>query len=361
MYRGLLIMAVTAIGLTGLTGLTQPAAALDDTAYASLNKAAVEQHILPRYEQMQAAMAALGRATAAYCSAPDTGKIGNLRAAYHAGVDAWQSIQHVRFGPVDLFFRSQRIAFWPDPRNTIGRQMAEILSEQDGDAVAADSLGRGSVAVQGLPALERLVFGNDAAKLASGPDAAFRCRYASAITMNLATMAKETLMEWQGGFARQMQDTGSGNARYPAAKDATLDLFKSLYTAVELVADHKLARPLGASVDQARPRLSEAWRSERSLRNVLLNLEAARDLYVTAFSSAVLDKAVDSAIRTEFAAALDAAKVIGKPLEQTVEDRGERGKVEALAGKAATLKTLLVQRLPAVLDIPVGFNALDGD
>lgn len=358
MYRGLMIMAVAAIGLTGLT---QPAAALDDTAYASLNRTAVERHILPRYEQMQAAMADLGRTTAAYCSAPGTGKIEDVRAAYHAAVDAWQSIQHVRFGPVDLFFRSQRIAFWPDPRNTIGRQMAEILSKQDADAVAADSLGRGSVAIQGLPALERLIFGSDAGKLSSGPDAAFRCRYASAITMNLAAMAKDTLAEWQGGFARQMQDAGSGNARYPAAKDATLDLFKSLYTAVELVADHKLARPLGASADQARPRLSEAWRSERSLRNVLLNLEAARDMYVTAFSPAVPDKAVDVAIRAEFAAALDAAKAIGKPLEEAVANRSERGRVETLAGKAAALKTLLVQRLPAVLDIPVGFNALDGD
>src|SRR3546814_6764595 len=52
-----------------------PALALDDAAYSTMNRTAIEQHILPRYDAL-------------------------------AG-DAWQDIQHVTFGPVDLFFRSR--------------------------------------------------------------------------------------------------------------------------------------------------------------------------------------------------------------------------------------------------------------
>jgi len=339
--------------------------AVEASVYAALNKAAIERHILPRYDALVTATAGLNGAAKAYCAAPVSKPIDDLQAAFGQTMDAWQDIQHVRFGPIDWFFRSQRVAFWPDPRNTIGKQMAELLSKYQSGSVDPELLAKGSVATQGLPALERLIFGDDAGKLKSGPDAAYRCSYVEAIAINLAQMAKETRAAWKEGgdkaFAAVMQDYNKPDAPYREPQEATLELFKALYLAVELAADHKLARPLGATLKDARPRLAESWRSERSLRNIYRNLSAAQDLYLNSFSAAVADKAADAAIRDSFAKSVTATNAIKLPLETAVQDAKVRPQAEVLAAELLALKKLLGDRLPPALDIPVGFNALDGD
>ena len=359
MFRLFLFLFAAATLMAG------PAMALDDAAYTRMNRTAIEQHILPRYTALATATAKLQEQTKNFCTAPSQAGLVPLRTAYNGAVDAWQDVQHIQFGPVELFFRSQRIAFWPDARNNIGKQMAAILAKKDGDALSPEKLGRNSVAVQGLPALERLIFGKDADRLLAGnDDAAFRCRYAMAIGANLATMAAETGRDWREGtpsFEAKMLDPAKSNDLYHEPKDATLDLFKSLYTAVELIADHKLARPLGGSIDAARPHLAEAWRSARSLRNIVINLEAARDLYTKVFSPVVPDRDLDDAILDTFRRALEDARGISEPLEQAVEDKAKRGKVESLATQILALKTLLLQKLPRNIELQVGFNALDGD
>lgn len=345
---------------------THPGNAAKETGvYAGLNKAAIEKHILPRYDALVTATVGLNEAAKAFCAAPGKKPISELQTAFGQTMDAWQDIQHVRFGPIDWFFRSQRVAFWPDPRNTIGKQMAELLSKHQSGSVEPELLAKDSVATQGLPALERLIFGDDAGKLKSGPDAAYRCRYVEAIAINLAQMAKETRAAWREGgdkaFAAVMQDYSKPDAPYREPQEATLELFKALYLAVELAADHKLARPLGATQKDARPRLAESWRSERSLRNIQRNLAAAQDLYLNSFSAAVSDKAADAAIRDGFASSVTAASALKQPLETAVQDAGARRQAEALATELLALKKLLGDRLPPALDIPVGFNALDGD
>ncbi len=342
-----------------------PGHAVEASTYAAMNRAAVEAHILPRYDALVVATGSLDAAAKSYCAAPTSRPVTELQAAFGATMDAWEDIQHVRFGPVDWFFRSQRFAFWPDPRNTIGKQMGEVLSKHAAGSIDADLLAKGSVAIQGLPAMERLIFGEEAAKLKSGPDAAYRCHYVEAIAINLARIAQDTRAAWREGgdkaFAAVMLDTTKPDAPYREEQEATLELFKALYLAVELASDHKLARPLGASANDARPRLAQAWRSERSLRNIQRNLLAARDLYLTAFAPAVTDKALDSAIREAFGRVLITASALKQPLETAVQDKTARPLAEKLAAEALALKKLLGDRLPPALDIPVGFNALDGD
>jgi predicted lipoprotein len=342
-----------------------PGHAVEAAAYKALNRAAVEMHILPRYDAMAAAMADLDAAAKAFCVAPGAAKLPVLQAAFGRAQDAWEDIQHVRFGPVDWFFRSQRIAFWPDSRNTIGKQMSETLAKHAAGAVDVEALAKGSVATQGLPALERLIYGEDANKLTSGAESAYRCRYVAGIATNLAQIAAETRSAWREGgdkaFAQTMLETGKPDAPYRDEQEATLELFKSLYTAVELAADHKLARPLGASVSEARPRLAESWRSERSLRNIQRNIAAAQQLYEAGFSPALPDKTLDTAIRDGFARTLAAAAAVKVPLETAVQDRASRPQAEKLAAETLALKKLLMDKLPSALDIPVGFNALDGD
>jgi len=332
--------------------LASPATATD---YAALNAAAVERHVLPGYAALAAATARLDAAARASCADAPA-----LQAAWRGAMRAWQGVQHLRFGPVELFQRHPRFEFWPDPRNVAGRQLAELFARRVPEAIAPHSFAVGSVAVQGLGAMERALFEPAQAKALA--EDAYRCAWLRAAAANVAAMAREVEAEWRGpprDFARTFSSAAPGGA-YADAREATLDLFKSLHAAVELVADHKLARPLGDKPEAPRPRLAESWRSGASLDNAAANLEAARGLY-DALAAGVSDKALDAELRLSFAEAIAAAAAIGRPLEEAVVERRDRANVVRLQRATAQLKDLLADRLGKALDLPLGFNALDGD
>jgi uncharacterized protein len=217
--------------------------------------------------------------------------------------------------------RASRFAFWPDPRNTTGRQLAEVIAGAQPDEITVEAFATGSVAVQGFPALERLLFDEGAgdALLAGDPEAAFRCELMVAIGNNMAAMAADVVRDWKGGdraYAELMANPGAGNPYYRNHREATVDLFQSLQGGLEMLSDLKLASPLGESVEGARPRLAESWGSGRSLEG---------------------------------------------PLEVPITDPARRPAVERLALEARALKQIVNERLASALGIPIGFNAMDGD
>ncbi|MBM3559073.1 MAG: hypothetical protein FJX53_04140, partial [Alphaproteobacteria bacterium] len=288
---------------------------------------------MPRYTRLAEATTALDGAVAGFCADRSAAGLDRARGAYAGASTAWQGIQHIRFGPAELFMRATRLSFWPDPRNAAGRQLEELLAARDKAALTPEAFMRASVTVQGFPALERLLFDEDAAAaLTDGDEAAFRCDLLRAIAVNMATMGAEIQRDWVGGKGAWskilVRADGSYGSRYGAPKDVVTDLLKALHLAVELVADHKLARPLGASADAARPRLAEASRSQRSLENIRANLAAAAALYegeggwgMSGFVREVAgDAALDDLLCRAFAQTRASAEAIKMPLEEAVAD-----------------------------------------
>jgi hypothetical protein len=328
--------------------IASPAAAAD---YAALNARAVELHIQPAYAELAAAAAKLDTAAQASCS-----DIPALQTAWRQAMAAWQGAQHIRFGPIALFERHARFEFWPDPRNVAGRQLDQLFEKRAAEAITPRSFAVGSVAVQGLGALERVLFDEERAKKLAADS--YRCDWLRAATGNVATMARETEAEWRTYGPRFGSATPGGV--YAGPQEATADLFKSLHAAIELVADHKLAKPLGDKPGKARPLLAESWRSGTSLDNVQANLAAGLSLY-DALAPGVADAALDAELRKRFAATLAAAKAVKSKLQAAVADPKQRQQVELLQREAAQLKAALANQLSAALDLPLGFNALDGD
>jgi len=328
--------------------------------YRAINADAVKRHILPRYAALAAATGELAAATRAFCAAPEPAKLPPLQAAWRGAMAAWQGAQHLRFGPVEYFNRLPRFAFWPDPRNVTQRQLDALFAKRDAEAIAPDRLVSGSVAVQGLSALERVLFDDkEAGLLAREP---FRCQWLTAAGGNLAAMARDILADWRDppqDFARRFVAADGAGSQYHAPSEATLDLFKGVYTAVELVADHKLARPMGDKPGEARPRLAESWRSDTSLDHIRANLAAARDLYRS------LEPGVPAALRGDLSAAFESAvasaAAVQGPLDAALADTARRPALEKLRADAMGLKRLLAENLAPGLGLPLGFNALDGD
>lgn len=317
--------------------------------YRAINAAAVQTHILPRLSKLETDTRAFADAAAK----PGCGEREALQNSWRQAMLAWQGVQHLRFGPVLLFNRYQRFAYWPDPRNSIPRQLNELF--------ASDKLPdfhAGSIAVQGMGALERVLFdAKETAKLEQEP---FRCQWLQAAAQNLAAMAKDINADWGKGrnYAEQFVAAKGDLVVYAGPEEATLDLFKALHAAIELAADHKLARPMGKTPREQKPMAAEYWRSGNSGPAIAANIAAARELF-TAFAPRVPDRALADDLGKRLNDL--AERTANLHLEDALADPAARPALEKLRADLLAVKSLLAEKLAPAMEIPVGFNALDGD
>ncbi len=330
------------------------------------NLMAVDDYVLPAYAALVEATGALAEQSEGFCRKPDEASLAALRQRYHRAMDAWQYVQPVRLGPIEQELRAYRIQFWPDKRQSVNRHLSELLARSDEDALKPRNFARSSVAVQGFSALERLLFetGITAAAFSGAEQARFRCRLTVAITRNLHTVAREVVNGWERGEASHRQSIATaarGNAVYTDSDEVSARLFNGLHTQLELMIEQKLRAPLGPSDERARGRLSESWRSGRSLENLARNLDGVRALLQSAFLSRLVDPPLTRRIQQQLTLCEERLSEIGLPLSQAVADDTQRPRVEALARALTGLKQLVVGKLAPALEIPIGFNSLDGD
>ena len=366
-----LVPALIAASL--LLPATPARAALDDETYRALNEVLIVEYVLPAYAQLAESTRAFQVAIGPVCEAPDRDGLTDLQHRFGLLADDWQRVAPFRFGPAQLLMRSMRFSFWPDPKDAVGAAVDDRIGALDFSTLIEEEIRDGSVAGQGIPALERLLFGDEAetAFLAVDEAAQFRCAYAAGIADNLAWMAADLVHDWGDrttGFAAELLAAGTDpDGHYLSQREVTFELFKAFYGSVEIVAGHKLARPLDESVETAKPRLAEAWRSNRSLANIRVNLEGALTMYELpggigdTLAATGNDPELDPLLRRAFPQTIATLASIDMPLQDAVVDPEERKKVEQLALETRALRSLFEQRLAPALDIPVGFNAMDGD
>ena len=157
-----------------------------------------------------------------------------------------------------------------------------------------------------------------------------------------------------------------GNAHFLDAKEAATAFLKSLSGSLETAVALKLERPLGRSLERARPKRAESWRSGRSLANIRANLETARALYTAPHGfgellAAAGAGALDTGLRTSFDQAVELAGSLERPLHEAVADETARAHLQALLDKLRSLRILISGPVAEEIGLVVGFNALDGD
>jgi hypothetical protein len=349
-----------------------PAAALTDADYAAAMGVTARTVIIPAYESLRAATGNLRAATAALCAAPSPGQLAKARQAFAAAATSWARVQFLTFGPIAEHQRAARIEYWPDKRNVVGRQLADVLANQDPAALEPARFAATSVGVQGLPAMERLLFEEDAlaAVAKDAPGAAFRCGVMAAIGGNLNAIAGDVVAGWTAGprpFLDRLAHPDAADEELPTARDGAGRLLNDLLTTAIAVRDMKLLAALGSSLEKAKPQAAEFRRSGQSLAMVTGNIEGLRDLFGADGGLAALLRSTEggAAVAAEVSAALDRALAakdrIVLPLGEAAAEAGQRPHLEALAAELATLRDLLAGPVAATLNLTIGFNALDGD
>jgi predicted lipoprotein len=341
--------------------------------WQAANQVLVDEHIVPRYQALAAATVRLDERSRTFCARPDSPGLAGLRAEFQRTMDAWMGIQHLRFGPVDLYLRYSRFQLWPDKHNTAERQLRKALAEQDVAQLAEDKFPYASVALQGLSAYERLLYGDgdDIERFSGAEGPAYPCQLLAAIAHNLNRMAADVLREWttaKPSYREIVLAAGPGNSYFESSEEFSARLLNNLYTSLQVIVDQKLMLPLGASATEANPRRAESWRSRRSLRNIALNLEAAEALYLAAYAVPLKTDArsapLDQDIRRAFAQALQEARAIEPPpgsADEGWQSPEQRPELERLLVATSELKRLLGGPLPSALGLSLGFNSLDGD
>ena len=215
--------------------------------HAAIAKASLTQVIRPGYAALADAAGALQGKVETLCQQPSTATLKEAKAAFASTVAAWSKVEIIRFGPVIQDHRFERLFFWPDPKGLGLRQIQEALTKHDATVTDPDQLAGKSVALQGLPALEYLLYGEDGDL--PKEDRAFRCSFGLAVATNVDRIAKQVVEGWGEGsaFEKAFLNPAADNSYYHAPKEVTLDLFKTFSTGIELVRDQKLGKPLGAS------------------------------------------------------------------------------------------------------------------
>jgi predicted lipoprotein len=256
--------------------------------HEGLPKQVLEQHIRPLHADLADKADKLRLTLTAACQSRGADDGNAIKTAFRDLVLAWSRTEHLRFGPVTDRNRFERVMYWPDRQRIGERQVSQILSKREPTATSAAELGKRSVAVQGLTALEVVLYGQGGSTILSETaEARFACGYATAIATGISAIAKEIVSEWADGasFTALWLEPGEQNPVYKASSDRTIELLKAYRVGIYNARDMKLLPSLGLKRIARRGQLAPKSRppfelSALSLASMIANLEGVLDLYV---------------------------------------------------------------------------------
>lgn len=377
--RRLLVATISfAIGLwlAQTLGLFAKAAHADEPAavdFERMNADLIETVLLPGYARLETATTGLAQTANAFCSAPDQAGFEAVAKEFNAVADAWASIDVFRFGPIGLLFRHERFNFWPDQRNSAAKALAGLLEEETLEADNPSQFINRSAAGQGLPALERLLFAESygQAFFLSPPDGVRPCPTLQAIVGNLEAIAAQSADGWVEGdppYREFFAKPGEENPFYQTHKEGTLAFVKTGVEGLTVIADQRLGRPLGESLEKARERRAEQWWSGRSLNNILWSSRMLKSVLapddnggIAGLLKAAGEEALAEVFRADVALLVGKAEALDGPLGKMLSDPASWGELDALRAQALAVRARLVEEVAPALGMNIGFNRFDGD
>jgi len=251
----------------------------NESAWRKFNITTVKDYVIPAYKKLAMTNNDLYLVTQSFChtliSSNKDQKKAELQIAkdaFHNSMDAWQYIQNINFGPIEIGLRHHSIQFWPDKKNHIGKQLNKLITGGDVNALTVDGFERNSISVKGLPAIERLLFQKGA--LEQFKNKPFSCEVLQGISRYLSDTSASLHDEWLTTMLPQFKDAKQLDGYFEDDIDAATALLKTLVEPIEIIRDLKLDRPLGSQLDKSKYKRLESWRSQRSLLNLQLNIQS---------------------------------------------------------------------------------------
>lgn len=326
---------------------------------------AIDGFVRPAYANLHDHADTLAKAMDTLCRAPSQGNLDAAHAEFSATVAAWSSAEIIGFGPIKENNRLERMLYWPD-RKSIGlKQVQAALAGKDPTATDPAQLAGKSVAMQGLGALEFMLYGDGAEALA-GKDDPYRCAYGAAVAKNIETMAADVDAAWKkpDGFAALWANPGPDNALYRDGTEAVTELVGVFINELEMVRDVRLKGFLGAKPDADKPRQAIYWRSQNTAASLAGNLSGIDTLFqASKLGDALPEDArwMAESIHIQLTNGVATARSVQGPIDKALADPVEREKLDHFALITSSLSGLIGTRLTAEFGLTAGFSSLDGD
>ncbi|MEQ1768390.1 MAG: imelysin family protein [Devosia sp.] len=343
--------------------MSSPAAEASLLPERDIAQAAIDGYIRPAFHQFAEEAGSLRLTVEALCKQPSSEALASGQSQFKSTVVAFSKVEFVRIGPLGVGDRLERLLFWPDRKGIALRQVQGALAEKDETAASSDTLGGKSVAMQGLVALEYLLFGTGSDALATGDD--YRCRYALASSTLISDMAANVDAEWADpvGVARHLLDPKAEYDDYRTSTEVLEKLAATLIHGTEAIRDQRVTPIIGDAQGAAKPKSALFWRSGMTASTLAANFEGMEAFFNAARLPEAIGKDnewVSNGALFEFSnAERGVARLDGITGEAVGEEQLKGLRYLVIVTKS--LDTLLGENLAAALGLSVGFSALDGD
>lgn len=326
---------------------------------------AIDGFVLATYVSLVERSEALSAGMKTLCGEPSAQHAADAQAAFAATVDAWSRAEIVRVGPITEDNRLDRMLYFPDRKGIGLKQVQAAIANADQTATDTASLAQKSVAMQGLGALEFVLYGTGSEVLVT-EDGAYRCAYGAAIAGNVEAMAAGTLAGWQkpDGFAAIWKSPGATNPLYRDGTEAVTELVEIFVNGLEMIRDVRVKSFLDDKAEADKPKQAIYWRSGQTVASLAANIAAMRDLFDASGLREALpeDQAwIAESIDFEFGNAIRAAEAAEGPTADVLADPEKRGKLAYFALVTTSLSELFGTRLSGAFGLTAGFSSLDGD
>jgi Predicted periplasmic lipoprotein len=188
----------------------------------------------------------LHEALAEYCEQASADQLNDAQQAWLASHSSWQTLRVINVAPLTdgLPTYGDRI----HGGNLFGGAGVTAVDALLNKALPVDSIGRGSVLVQGLPALEYILF----EKIPMQGLNQHQCLWAQGIAENLFTMATQLQAQWLANVQDFKHPTEVA-AGYIDRTQVLADVLNGVNERIEIVARYQLNYPVG--IDHAVPEL----------------------------------------------------------------------------------------------------------
>lgn len=360
-------LAVAVAVFLAVTANTGRAADADAFDHAGLARQTLERHIRPAYDRFAGTTDALGDRLAAYCAGPPDGNLAPVEGAFRGVVLAWSGVEHLRFGPVIEEHRYSRVLFWPDPRGIGIRQVERALRSEDPSVLSAESLKDKSVALQGLSALELILYGPYRDALAeTGPAREHRCGYMQAIARNLSGIAEALKTAWSArhGYSKTFLEPGPDNPAYRSPREVTQEIAKAFQNGLEWVRDVKIAGPIGERGQKAARVDAPYARSRLSTESAIASVESLRQLFAEGGIAERVEAespGMTGSVLFDLDLALKQIRAVGMPIDEAAGDPEAAGRLVAAGYPLENAGRVTLPVLSGAAGIIRGFNVSDGD
>lgn len=339
---------LSVLAFVTLLSLASPVAAVPA---ASDKMAFVDQAIsavfLPTFKQLAVSTETLHAQVQAHCQEP-----GAARTELSVVIEDFSSLELFRIGAMNSQNRAERLYFWPDRKGTGQRQLRRLLQSPKRAEIDIESLQKKSVALQGLAALERILYQDER-------DAA-DCTVATAIAANMRQISQELSADWREGqgVAGQLLHGGQTSA-YRDSREALAAVLTVASSGLAYLKEKKAPVVIkGLARSQALAKNAPFRRSGQTFVNIRRNFASLVELLLgSGIAEAAGVESVLAFERSNGFAMLEAAE---EALQQgDIETASNR--LEAFRFVLQSLQDLIAESISPALGVVTGFNASDGD